>query len=444
MSNGLAFAPEKPSRKKNRRSRYGSRGQDYTERAIVPKPVLVTRYTGAQRFTSAETAAVLPALKTQQLRESTCASELADLIRLWTPPRTEDASRLARGETERRKTNTFLSEAALVDRLAAGHRQDSASAYSQALTDSLTSNLAALRALFVQLRTSYSSPVPGCASTPLDRDFLESQLRASSLRDLSRGSFAAHKLVAGTLTNRFAGKTKGIEVEHSPSEARASLPTLLTKLRSGLESANDEAVNAVLAIQSLPLAPERVDEAIQLLVGFIRRHRNSKSQRVLVAVGAAIRKVLLNLPQNQIGFSAELLKVEGSLDVPIEVELEVAKMVVQRVTDDPSINATTFPELANAMFENAWQYSSAKMVNRDFYNAVAINSVVASLLMQHPESNSLVDHLRKDSTSWFRRLCRTRLTRAREALDRRADSLGRQLADKLKSLIEPLGADGGS
>ena len=140
------------------------------------------------------------------------------------------------------------------------------------------------------------------------------------------------------------------------------------------------------------------------------------------------------MPSSDIGIAVELMKSEGSLAVPIGVELEVAKMVVQRVVEDSSIDASRFPELAEAMLSNARLYSTARMINREFYNATALNSVLACLLMQHSESQSLCIQILQDSPSWFSRLCSNRLNRIRSELASQDDSKSRRLVQHLNSL----------
>ena len=216
--------------------------------------------------------------------------------------------------------------------------------------------------------------------------------------------------------------------------------SLLDCLRFGLNAPTSQAIDAVLEIQTTPIPEDVLEETIQLLVSFIKKHRGTNSQKLLITVGAAIRKVLLNLPEVDLGLAVDLIKSEGSLTVPVGVELEVAKMVVQRVVEDPSITASQFPELADAMLCNAKLYSTAKMVNREFYNATALNSVLACLLMRHTESRSLCTEVVRYSPSWFSRLCSNRLKRIRTELIAKNDSNAQELVKHLTSL--PLVTDG--
>ena len=223
-------------------------------------------------------------------------------------------------------------------------------------------------------------------------------------------------------------------VPDAPPQA-SRFESLLESLRSGLDTPTREAIDAVLEIQITPIPEGDLEETIQLLVSFIKKYRGTNSQKLLIAVGAAIRKVLLNLPAVDLGLAVDLMKSEGSLTVPIGVELEVAKMVVQRVVEDPSVKASDFPQLADALYCNAKIYSTAQMVNRELYNATALNSVLACLLMQHPGSQSLSSQIFRDSPTWFSKLCSNRLKRICTKLLTKKDSNSQDLVNHLNSLL---------
>lgn len=229
-------------------------------------------------------------------------------------------------------------------------------------------------------------------------------------------------------------KLREKEFEVLKSEASTTFATFLEVLQNGNERPLEQTVDAVLEIQCMPIPEVLKNETLGALVDFIRNHRATNSQKILIAVGAAIRKVLLNLPASDIGLAAELMKSEGSLAVPIGVELEIAKMVVQRIIEDPSINASLLPELADALLSNARLYSTPKMVNREFYNATALNSVLACVLMRSPESQLLSNQILNDSPSWFSRLCSNRLKRIRNELLAKKDSMSLDLVNHLNSL----------
>lgn len=200
-------------------------------------------------------------------------------------------------------------------------------------------------------------------------------------------------------------------VSENVQSAGRELIDLLAAVQAGLDNATNDAVDAIIEIQSTPIPADKLSGAIDLLVEFIKKHRGTNSQNVVVAVGAAIRKVLLNVSDEQLGLGAELMKSAGNLEVPIEVELEVAKMVVHRFRYAPNTSTVGLSELASLLLENARVYSKTNLVNRDCYNATALNSVLAIVLMRHEEAAALINHIESISPQWFVDLVKNRLRR---------------------------------
>ena len=200
-------------------------------------------------------------------------------------------------------------------------------------------------------------------------------------------------------------------VSENVQSAGRELIELLAAVQAGLDNATNDAVDAIIEIQSTPIPADKLSGAIDLLVEFIKKHRGTNSQNVVVAVGAAIRKVLLNVSDEQLGLGAELMKSAGNLEVPIEVELEVAKMVVHRFRYAPNTSTVGLSELASLLLENARVYSKTNLVNRDCYNATALNSVLAIVLMRHEEAAALINHIESISPQWFVDLVKNRLRR---------------------------------
>jgi len=200
-------------------------------------------------------------------------------------------------------------------------------------------------------------------------------------------------------------------VSENVQSAGRELIELLAAVQAGLDNATNDAVDAIIEIQSTPIPADKLSGAIDLLVEFIKKHRGTNSQEVLVAVGAAIRKVLLNVSDEQLGLGEELMKSAGNLEVPIEVELEVAKMVVHRFRYAPNTSTVGLSELASLLLENARVYSKTNLVNRDCYNATALNSVLAIVLMRHEEAAALINHIESISPQWFVDLVKNRLRR---------------------------------
>lgn len=223
-------------------------------------------------------------------------------------------------------------------------------------------------------------------------------------------------------------------VSENVQSAGRELIELLAAVQAGLDNATNDAVDAIIEIQSTPIPADKLSGAIDLLVEFIKKHRGTNSQNVVVAVGAAIRKVLLNVSDEQLGLGAELMKSAGNLEVPIEVELEVAKMVVHRFRYAPNTSTAGLTELADLLLENAKVYSKANLVNRDFYGATALNSVLSVVLMRHEDASVLIAHVEEVSPKWFVDLVKSRLRRMSKEIDNEELEDSRELTDFMKKL----------
>lgn len=212
-------------------------------------------------------------------------------------------------------------------------------------------------------------------------------------------------------------KAREIQTIALQSDDAKQFSAFLDDLKVGIESPSSEAVDAVLEIQCLPIPEALKNETLLNLVEFIKKHRATNSQKILIAVGSAIRKVLLNIGDEDLSLAVELMKTTGSLEVPIEVELEVAKMVVHRFRYAPHTSTEGLDELAALLLENAKIYSRANLVNREYYGATALNSVLSIVLTRHKEATELIHHIESNSPGWFVDLVKSRLRRMAKEIE---------------------------
>jgi hypothetical protein len=181
---------------------------------------------------------------------------------------------------------------------------------------------------------------------------------------------------------------------------------------------------------------EMKTEAVLTLAEFVRSHRSSNDNRVIIAVGAAIRKILLNISEDDLELAADLMKPSSNLEVPVQVELEVAKMVVHRFRYRPLTPTQNLRELASLLLDNAVTYSKPNLVNREFYGAAALNSALSLVLMRHEEAASLIKHIESVSPMWFVDLVRNRLRRmAKEMISEKLEG-----SEELVPMMQQLGA----
>jgi hypothetical protein len=186
------------------------------------------------------------------------------------------------------------------------------------------------------------------------------------------------------------------------------------RILHGLKSSTtsrEEKRRLVLEAEMTDFDPSSAPELSLLLWSFIEENRDSKDPDDLVAVGAAIRKYVADLESDEIGAAAMLLDAGHSASVPVAVELEVAKMLVQRLTRLPPEHPDSEPELADLLMELARTYLNARLLPRERYGAVALNSVLALLLLRSRHTAELFEILAGLRVSWFRDLLGRRARR---------------------------------
>jgi hypothetical protein len=269
------------------------------------------------------------------------------------------------------------------------------------------------------------------------------KIKAGQVRTLVRRAF---RVTRPKTAERKALAVRSRIEESVPEIAKhgSRFDSLLNSLRSGLDTPTKQAIDAVLEIQVTPIPEVDLEETVQLLVSFVKKHRETNSQKILIAVGAAIRKVLLNIRADQLGLAAELMQSSGSLEVPIEVELEVAKMVVHRFRYAPNTSVAGLTVLAELLLENAKVYSKANLVNREYYGATALNSVLSIVLMSHEEASALIHHIENNSPGWFVDLVKNRLRRMAKEIENEKLVGSVPLVDQMKSLgAKPSSSTGG-
>lgn len=236
-------------------------------------------------------------------------------------------------------------------------------------------------------------------------------LQAQRLPQLAISNALSEMLEAQRKAIQEAVRTELLSYEASLTEEQRDFRHLLNLVREDLDIPSEESLNAVLQIQTTTIPAEMRTEAIWTLAEFVRKHRSSNLQNVVVAVGAAIRKVLLNVSDDDLELATELMKPAGNLEIPVEVDLEVAKMVVHRFRYSPSTPTTNLKELVAILLDNALTYCKPNLVNRDFYGAAALNSALSVVLMRHEKVPTMIDHIEAVSPAWFIDLVKSRLRR---------------------------------
>jgi hypothetical protein len=181
-------------------------------------------------------------------------------------------------------------------------------------------------------------------------------------------------------------------------------------------------------LQAVALAP--------LLRRFIEKYRELDDPADLVAVGSAIRNYVATAPVGDaIEAAASLLKEEGELEIPIELEVEVTKMVVRKLTANPPEQRDQYSELALRLEELVDVYARPRLLPREKYGAVALNAILGLVLSRSGRDADVVERIRTLDVPWFQELLARRAARLRtDLVARDSEAKVVDIADVLEQL----------
>ena len=138
------------------------------------------------------------------------------------------------------------------------------------------------------------------------------------------------------------------------------------------------------AIELARFAPSEREVILPLLWRHILDHRNSNDRGELVGVAAAIRKYIAIMPMERMGELAALLETGHRSPLPVDLEIEVAKMVYRNFEVHPPVVADPQPQLAQRLWEMVQAYIDPRILLRDKYSAVTSLAIEAIVAMRSP------------------------------------------------------------
>jgi len=135
-------------------------------------------------------------------------------------------------------------------------------------------------------------------------------------------------------------------------------------------------------IELARFTPPQREVLLPLLWQYILDHRKSNDRDELVGVAAAVRKYIAIMPMGRMGELAALLETGHRSPLPIELEIEVAKMVYRNFEVHPPVVGDPQPELAQRLWEMACAYIDPRILLRDKYSAVTSLAIEAIVSMR--------------------------------------------------------------
>lgn len=158
------------------------------------------------------------------------------------------------------------------------------------------------------------------------------------------------------------GSTKGAV----PSPAM-----LLSRLRDPAIS-DDERRTLIIEAEAIRFEPEQSRDLGLVLRTFIGKHRDSGDPQDIVAAASAIRKYVATMQPGDLSHVAELLDAGHKASVPLDLELEICKMILRKLAANPGERIDQFPELESRLAEIVRTYANDRLLPREKYGAATV------------------------------------------------------------------------
>ena len=152
-----------------------------------------------------------------------------------------------------------------------------------------------------------------------------------------------------------------------------------------LDEAGPDAPSSLLCtIELARFVPSQRQVLLPLLWEHILNHRDSNDQDELVGVAAAIRKYIAIMPMVEMGHLVTLLETGHRSPLPVELEIEVAKMIYRNFEVNPPVDEDPQPELAQRLWEMVQAYINPRVLLRNKISAVTSLAIEAIIAMRSP------------------------------------------------------------
>ncbi len=184
---------------------------------------------------------------------------------------------------------------------------------------------------------------------------------------------------ASTTDPQIIASTKSSSFDVAADSAELTADDLLRQLSDAGPNPPQE---LLCAVELTRFDPSQHKVLLALLWRYILEHRNSNNRNELAATGAAIRKYIAVMPMDQMDELAVLLEPGHRSPLPIDLEIEVAKMVFRNFEAHPPVAVDTHPELAQRLLEMVQAYVNPRILLRDKHSAAASLAIEAIVAMR--------------------------------------------------------------
>jgi hypothetical protein len=220
--------------------------------------------------------------------------------------------------------------------------------------------------------------------------------------------------------------TKSSSLEAAADPAELTADELLQELTNAGQNPPTE---LLCAVELTRFTRAQQDVLLPILWQYILAHRNSNNRDDLIATGAAVRKYIAIMPMDRMGELAVLLESGHRLPLPIDLEIEVAKMVFRNFEVHPPVAVDTQPELAKRLWEMVQAYVNPRILLRDKHSAAASLAIEAIVAMRSSLAVEACQAAAQCPYRWFAELVSDDLNDLGEKWSRKSPDAAAWLSD---------------
>jgi hypothetical protein len=222
-------------------------------------------------------------------------------------------------------------------------------------------------------------------------------------------------------------------IEAAREEWLPSPDDLLNRLESSGTSSAD-LLTAIFFAETTAFGATQKPRLVRALFHFITPNRFVEDHEIVTGVGAAIRKLAMNMEPRDFEEYAQLFVLTPTDPLPCEIELELVKAIGWRLeTLQPPRNGE-YPTLEAQLSEVASAYLVPRLILQKNHASIAVNAVVAVALLNGTRQDELIARTRNLKLDWLVDIVARRLL---DVAHKRA-SLGLSDSDTLNALRQRL------
>ena len=189
----------------------------------------------------------------------------------------------------------------------------------------------------------------------------------------------------------------------------ALLPGKILATLADPQTSVRDRIAAVLFAETASFNRSQKPEMVFRLLEFATQSRFSNSDEVITAVGSAIRKLAMNMPESSFDGYSNLLVPTETDTLSCEIELEIAKGVSWRLMKCNIGTPGQYPNLEARLSDLASDYLTTRLILQKNYASIVIHAVIAVALLNGARQFELVDRIARLNMDWFSDLFARRL-----------------------------------